>query len=141
MDELQDLKNWLHQCYEAEVDAEICEAEQCGGDIWKMSRPRVSKDLRLGNEDLYVALEKKETRPKLQLASSEFEGGNSLTHQWCQESESMERKKYALSQDECTSLDMHIPSPQPIDKLKVAFSGRIPCQRTTLTRGGRTQGG
>ena len=37
VDELQDLKNWLHQCYKAEADAEICEAEQCGGDIQKMS--------------------------------------------------------------------------------------------------------
>ena len=37
VDELQDLKNWLHKCYEAEADAKICEAEQCGGDIWKMS--------------------------------------------------------------------------------------------------------
>ena len=65
VDELQDLKNWLHQCYEAEADTEICEAEQCGGDIWKMSRPRVSMDLCPGNEDLYVAPEKKETRLKL----------------------------------------------------------------------------
>ena len=32
----------------------------------------------------------------------------------------MERQKYTLSQDEGTSLDMCIPSPQPIDKLKVA---------------------
>ena len=24
VDKLQDLKNWLHQCYEAEADAEIC---------------------------------------------------------------------------------------------------------------------
>ena len=60
------------------MDTEIREAEQCGGDIWKMSQPRVSKDLRLGNEDLYVALEKKETSPKLRPAGSEFEGGNSL---------------------------------------------------------------
>ena len=99
VDELQDLKNWLHQHYEAEADTEICEAEQCGGDIRKMSRPRVSMDLRPGNKDLYIALEKKETHPKLQPAGSEFEGGNSLTCQWHQESESMERQKYALSQD------------------------------------------
>ena len=65
VDELQDLKNWLHQHYEAEADAEICEAEQCGGDIRKMSQPRVSTDLRPGNEDLYIAPEKKETCPKL----------------------------------------------------------------------------
>ena len=32
----------------------------------------------------------------------------------------MERQKYALSQDEGTSPDMHIPSSQPIDKSKVA---------------------
>ena len=76
-------------------------------------------DLRPENEDLYVALEKKETHPKLQLADSEFEGGNSLACQRCQESESMGRQKYALSQDECTPPDMHIPSPQPIDKSKV----------------------
>ena len=37
VDELQDLKNWLHQHYEAKVDAEICEVEQYGGDIRKMS--------------------------------------------------------------------------------------------------------
>ena len=65
VDELQDLKNWLHQCYEAEADAEICEAEQCGGDIQKMCQPRVSMDLCPGNEDLYVAPEKKEICPKL----------------------------------------------------------------------------
>ena len=82
VDELQDLKNWLHQCYEAEADAEIHEAVQCGGDIRKMSQPRVSMDLHPGNEDLYVAPVKKETHPKLQPASSEFEGGNSFAHQW-----------------------------------------------------------
>ena len=65
VDELQDLKNWLHQCYKAEVDAEIRKVEQCGGDIRKMSQPRVSMDLHPGNEDLYVAPEKKETCPKL----------------------------------------------------------------------------
>ena len=65
VDELQDLKNWLHQCYKAEADAEIHEVEQCGGDIQKMSRPRVSMDLCPGNEDLCIAPEKKETRPKL----------------------------------------------------------------------------
>ena len=32
----------------------------------------------------------------------------------------MERQKHTLSQDEGASPDMHIPSPQPIDKLKVA---------------------
>ena len=64
-DKLQDLKNWLHKRYEAEVDAEICEAEQCGGDIRKMSQPRISKDLRPGDEDLYVTPEKKETHPKM----------------------------------------------------------------------------
>ena len=37
----------------------------------------------------------------------------------------MERQKYALSQDECTSPDMHIHSPQPIDKLKVAQSAPV----------------
>ena len=120
VDELQDLKNWLHQCYEADADAEICEVEQCGGDIWKMSRPRVSMDLRPGNEDLYIAPEKKETCPKLWLAGSEFKGGNSLTHQQCREFKSMERQKYALCQDECASPDMRIPLPQPFDKTKVA---------------------
>ena len=122
VDELQDLKNWLHQCYKTEVDTEIRKAEQCGGNIRKMSWPRVSMDLRPGNEDLYVAPEKKETHLKLWPASSEFEGGNSLARQWHRESKSMERQKYTLSQDECTSPDMCIPSPQPIDKLKVAQS-------------------
>ena len=125
VDELQDLKNWLHQCYEAEVDAEIREAEQCGGDIWKMSRPRVSMDLHPGNEDLYIAPEKKETHPKLRLAGLEFEGGNSLARQQHQESESMERQKYTLSQDECASPDIRIPSPQPIDKSKVTQSAPV----------------
>ena len=65
VDELQDLKNWLHQCYEAKGDAEIHEAEQCRGDIRKMSGPRVSMDLHPGNEDLYVSPEMKETHLKL----------------------------------------------------------------------------
>ena len=116
VDELQELKNWLHKHYEVEVDAEIREVEQCGGDICRMSWPRILKDLRPGNEDLYVSMEKKETHPKMRPAGSEFDGGNSLTHQWCRESKSMERQKYALSQDEGASLDMRIPSPQPIDK-------------------------
>ena len=34
-------------------------------------------------------------------------------------------QKYALSQDECTSPDMCIPSPQPIDKSKVAKSAPV----------------
>ena len=127
-DKLQDLKNWRHKHYE--VDTEIHEAEQCGGDIQKMSWPRISKDLCPGDEDLYVALEKKETRPKMRPAGSEFDGGNSLARQWCRESESMERQKYALSQDEGTSLDMRIPSPQPIDKSKVA--GAAPVKKKTI---------
>ena len=120
VDELQELKNWLHKCYEAEVDAEIHEAEQCGGDIQKMSQPRVSEDLCPSNEALYIGTDKKGTRPNIQPASSEFDIGNSLACQRHRESESMERQKYALSQDEGTSLDMHIPSPQPIDKSKDA---------------------
>ena len=125
VDELQDLKNWLHQCYEAEADTEIRKVEQCGGDIRKISWPRVSIDLCPGNEDLYVALEKKETCPKLWLAGSEFKGGNSLARQWHQESKSMERQKYTLSQDECASPDMCITSPQPIDKSKVTQSAPV----------------
>ena len=65
VDELQELKNWLHKHYEVEADVEIHQAEQCGGDIHKMSQPRISKDLCPGNEDLYVAMEKKETHPKM----------------------------------------------------------------------------
>ena len=99
---------------------EICEVEQCGGDIWKMSWPRVSEDLHPGNEALYMAPDKKGTHLNFQPVSFEFDGGNSLTHQWHWESKSMERQKYALSQDEGTSPDMCIPSPWPIDKLKVA---------------------
>ena len=64
-DELQDLKNWLHKCYEAEADTEICKAEQYGGDIQKMSQLRISKDLHPGDEDLYVTPEKKGTHPKM----------------------------------------------------------------------------
>ena len=115
VDELQELKNWLHKCYEVEADVEIREAEQCGGDIQKMSRLRVLEDLHPGNEALYISTDKKGTHPNIQLASSEFDGGNSLTCQWHRESESMERQKYALSQDEGASPDMSIPSPQPID--------------------------
>ena len=65
VDELQELKNWLHKCYEVEADTEIHEVEQCEGDIRKMSQPRILKDLRPGNEDLYVTPEKKATRPKI----------------------------------------------------------------------------
>ena len=120
VDKLQEVKNWLHKRYEVEADAEICEAEQCGGDIQKMSWPRVLEDLCPGNEALYVGTDKKGTHLNIRPAGSEFDGGNSLAHQWCRESESMERQKYALSQDEGTSSDMCIPSPQPIDKSKVA---------------------
>ena len=90
-----------------------------------MSQPKVSMDLHPGNEDLYIAPQKKETHPKLQPAGSEFKGGNSLARQWHWESKSMERQKYALSQDECTSPDMPIPSPQPIDKSKVTQSAPV----------------
>ena len=131
VDKLQDLKNWLHQCYKAEADTEIHKAEQCGGDIWKMSWQRVSMDLHPGNEDLYVALEKKETHLKLRPAGSEFKGGNSLARQQHRESESMERQKYALSQDEWTSPDMRIPSPQPIDKWNVTQS--VPVKKKAIS--------
>ena len=78
VDKLQELKVWLHKCYEAEADAEIHEAEQCGGDIQKMSQPRASEDLRPGNDTLYVGTDKKGTRPNIRPAGSEFDGGNSL---------------------------------------------------------------
>ena len=120
VDELQELKNWLHKHYEAEADAEICEAEQCGGDIQKMSWPRTSADLHPGNETLYIGTDKKGTQLNIHPAGSKFDSGNSLTCQQCQESKSMERQKYTLSQDKGTSPDMRIPSPQPIDKSKVA---------------------
>ena len=120
VDKLQEMKIWLHKCYEAEADAEICEVEQCGGDIQKMSWLRVSEDLHPGNESLYVGTDKKGTHPNIRPAGSEFDGGNSLTCQWHQESESMEKQKYALSQDEGASPDMCIPSPWHIDKSKVA---------------------
>ena len=81
VDELQELKNWLHKHYEAEADTEICEVEQCGEDIWKISRLRILADLCLGNEDLYVGMDKKGTCPNICPAGSEFDGGNSLTHQ------------------------------------------------------------
>ena len=64
VDELQEM-NWLHKCYEVEADVEICEAEQCGGDIQKMSWPRVSEDLRPSNEALYVGTDKKGTHPNI----------------------------------------------------------------------------
>ena len=37
----------------------------------------------------------------------------------------MERQKYTLSQDECASPDMHIPSPQPMDKSKATQSAPV----------------
>ena len=83
-----------------------------------MSSPRFSEDQRPGNETLYVGTDKKETRQNIWPAGSEFDGGNSLSCQQHRESESMERKKYALSQDEGSSPDMHIPSPHPVDKSK-----------------------
>ena len=70
------------------------------------------------NEALYVGTDKKGTCLNIQLVGSEFDGGNSLSRQWHHESESMERQKN--TQDEGTSPDMRIPSPQPIDKPKVA---------------------
>ena len=85
-----------------------------------MSRPRVSENQSPSNEDLYVRTDKKGTRENIQQAGSEFDGDNSLTSQRCRESESMERQKYTLSQDEGMSPDMHIPLSQPIDKLKAA---------------------
>ena len=133
-DELQDLKNWLHECYEVEADMEIHEAEQCGGDIQKMSQPRISKNLRPGDEDFYVTPEKKKTHLKMWPASSEFDGGNSLALQWHWESESMERQKYTLSQDKGASPDMRIPSPQPIDKSKVAESAPMQKKKAILVQ-------
>ena len=120
VDELQEMKNWLHKHYEAEADGEICEAEKCGGDIWKMSWPRVSEDLCPGNEALYIGTDKKGTRLNIRPAGSKFDSGNSLARKWRRESKSMERQKYTFSQDEGASLDMRIPSSQPIDNLKVA---------------------
>ena len=139
-DELQDLKNWLHKCYEAEADVEIHEAEQCGGDIWKMSQLRISKDLCPGDEDLYVTPEKKETCPKMQPAGSEFDSGNSLACQQHRESESMERQKYTLSQDEGATPDMRIPSPQPIDKSKVAKSAPVQKKKAISVQEYHTRG-
>ena len=65
VDELHKMKNWLHKRYEVEADVEICEVEQCGGDIWKMSRLRLSEDLCPGNEALYVGTDKKGTDPNI----------------------------------------------------------------------------
>ena len=85
-----------------------------------MSRPRLSENVHPGNEALYVGMDRKGNHPNIQPAGSEFDSGNSLACQWHQESESMERQKYTLSQDEGISPDLCIPSPQPIDKSKVA---------------------
>ena len=57
--------------------------------------------------------------------------GNNLAHHWHQESESLERKKYALSQDEGASLDMHIPLPKPINKSKKA-SEQVPVKKKSI---------
>ena len=65
VDELQEMRNWQHKCYEVEADVEICEVEQCRGDIQKMSQLRVSKDLCPGNEALYMAPDKKGTCPNI----------------------------------------------------------------------------
>ena len=45
---------------------------------------------------------------------------NNLTHHRRRESESMERKKYALSKEAGASPNLYIPSPQPINKSKKA---------------------
>ena len=44
----------------------------------------------------------------------------------------MERQKYALSQDEGAFPDMHIPSPQPINKSKVAKSAPMQKKKAIL---------
>ena len=58
--------------------------------------------------------------------------GNTLTPHCHQESESLERKKYALSKDAGTSPDPCIPSPQPIDKSKRAPEP-APSKKKTIT--------
>ena len=78
-----------------------------------MSWLRVSEDLCPSNEVIYVGTDKKGTCPNIQLAGSEFDGGNSLSHQWCCESESMERQKYALSQDEGLLTNQRLLSQHP----------------------------
>ena len=106
------MKNWLHKCYEAEADAEIQEVEQCCGDLQRMLMPTDSKDQLPGNETLYVGTDKKGTcKSGINIcpASSEFIGNN-LSCQGRRESESLERKKYTLSQDEGASPGMCIPS-------------------------------
>ena len=120
-EELQEIKNWLHKCYEA--DAEIREVEQCCGDLRRKSSPRNSLDQCPGNETLFVGTDKKGTcQPgmKIHPAGSESypDEGNNLSCQCPWELESLERKKYTLSQDEIASLDMCILSPRPINKSK-----------------------
>ena len=121
--ELQEIKNWLHKCYEAEVDVEIREVEQCCGDLQRMSLPRNSVDRHPGNETLFEGTDKRGThQPGMKIcpASSESysDKGNNLSCQWCRESKSLERKKYTLSQDKGAYPDMCIPLPRPIDKTK-----------------------
>ena len=52
----------------------------------------------------------------------------------------MERQKYALSQDEGASPDMRIPSPQPIDKSKVAGSAPMQKKKAISVQGYHTRG-
>ena len=75
--------------------------------------------------------DKKGTHQNIHLAGSEFNRGKNLSHQQCRESESMERKKYTLSQDEGTSPDMGIPSPQPVDKSK-NVAEQVPVKKKSI---------
>ena len=136
-EELQEMKNWLHKHYEAEVDAGIHEVEQCCGDLWRMSSSQNSSDQHPGNETLFIGTDKKGTCQrgmKIHPVGSESypDKGNNLSHQWCRESESLERKKYTLSQDEDTYPDMCIPLPRPIDKSK-KDTEQAPIKKKSIT--------
>ena len=136
-EELAEMKTWLHKRYEVEADAEVQEVEQCCGDLRRMSLPRNSVDQCPGNKTLFVGSDKKGTCQlgiKICPASSESypDRGNNLIRHWHWESKSLERKKYALSQDEGASLDMCIPSPKPIDKSKKAVE-QVPMKKKSIT--------
>ena len=136
-EELAELKDWLLKCYEVELDAEVWEVEQCCEDLWRMSLPRNSADQCPGNEDLFVGTDKRGTcQPgmKIHPAGSESypDEGNNLARRWHWESESLERKKYALSQHEGASLDMCIPLPKPIDKSKKALE-QVSMKKKSIT--------
>ena len=89
------------------------------------------------NETLFEGTDKKGTwQPGMKICPAGSESypdrGNNLSHQWCWESKSMERKKYALSHDKGASPDMRILSPRPVNKMK-KDTEQVPVKKMSIT--------